>query len=59
MASVDTSHYSKLRNTVRSTLKAGHLRDQRAVEQERIRTYWKAGDNLVHFLHSQPKEYGG
>ena len=53
-----TTSYTHLRNTIQATLSEGHLRAQKAVERERVITYWAVGDHLVKFLKVNPAEYG-
>ena len=50
--------YTQLRTTIQTTLSEGHLRAQKAVERERVLTYWTVGDHLVQFLDTNPAGYG-
>ncbi len=58
MALTQSTPYTHLRQSIQTTLSEGHLRAQKAVERERVVTYWTVGDLLVKFLDTNPKEYG-
>jgi len=58
MTLTQSTPYTHLRQSIQATLSEGHLRAQKAVERERVVTYWAVGDLLVEFLDANPKEYG-
>lgn len=52
------STYARLRKDIQTTLADGQSRAQKAVERERVVTYWAVGDLLVKFLDANPPDYG-
>ena len=58
MNTLQSPTYTQLRTAIENTLSEGHLRAQKAVERQRVVTYWAVGDHLVAFLDDNPAEYG-
>ena len=58
MSDIVQSTYAHLRQSIQTTLSEGHLRAQKAVERERVVTYWAVGNLLVKFLDASPTAYG-
>ena len=55
---IDPDGYKRLLGEVRSILAAGKERARKAVEMERVRTYWEAGGMLKAYLQGRDTQYG-
>jgi endonuclease YncB( thermonuclease family) len=55
---IDPDGYKRLLREVRNILAAGKERARKAVEMERVRTYWEAGGMLKAHLQDRDSQYG-